>query len=68
MKKGKGIKMGAIIRQEILNSDFIAIGDSKGNKITYKELTKKAENFAQYIEKRSLVFFQIGRASCRERV
>ena len=46
MKKGKGIKMGAIIRQEILNSDFIAIGDSKGNKITYKELTKKAEVYS----------------------
>lgn len=57
MKKGKGIKMGAVIRQEILNSDFIAIADSNGNKITYKELTKKAENFAEYMEKRSLVFF-----------
>lgn len=48
--------MKKIIRDEILMSDFVAIADDKGNKITYKELAKKAEGLAQYLEERSLVF------------
>ena len=46
-----------IVRDEILESDLIAIIDDKGYKVTYKELADKARNMSQYFEERSLIFF-----------
>lgn len=48
--------MKALIKKEILNADFIAIADDKGNKITYKALLNEAEILSAYIEERSIVF------------
>lgn len=48
--------MRSIIREEILQSDNVAIMDDKNHKITYRELGKKACDLAQHVEKRSLVF------------
>lgn len=48
--------MKRIVRNEVVQSDNIAIADDKGNVITYKELAKEAERLSQFVEKRSLIF------------
>lgn len=45
-----------IVRDEVLQSDLIAIADDKGNRITYRELVKEAEELSRYMDERSLVF------------
>ena len=48
--------MKKIVRDEILKSDYVAIADDRGNKITFKELAEKAEEIGQYVRTRSLIF------------
>lgn len=48
--------MKRIIKEEILQSDQIAILDDKGNKVTYKELGKRAGELEKYIEERGFLF------------
>lgn len=49
--------MRTIIKKEILYSDYAAIKDENGKKITFYELAKKAEGLGEVIEERSLLFF-----------
>lgn len=48
--------MNIIVRREVLQSEYTAIADDKGNKVTYKELADQAEKLSASIEERSLVF------------
>lgn len=48
--------MRTLVKNEILQSDLIAILDDKGNTFTYKELAKEAEKLSQFIAYRSVVF------------
>lgn len=48
--------MQAIIKDEIQYSDLLAIADSSGNRISYKELAQKARSELAALEERSLIF------------
>ena len=45
--------MQAIIKDEIQYSDLLAIADSSGNRISYKELAQKARSELAALEERS---------------
>lgn len=49
--------MKRIVRDEVIYSNEIAIADDRGNKVTYKEMTKTAEKLSKTVEKRSIVLF-----------
>lgn len=48
--------MKTIIRDEVHQSNSVAIADDRGNKITYRKLEEEAEKFSRHIEERSLIF------------
>lgn len=48
--------MKRIIKEEVLQSDNIAILDDKGSKFTYKELGKRAKELGKYVEERGFLF------------
>lgn len=48
--------MQAIIKDEIQYSDLLAIADSSGNRISYKELAQRARSELAALEERSLIF------------
>lgn len=48
--------MQAIVKDEIQYSDFVAIADDSGNRISYRELAEKARHNLAATEERSLIF------------
>lgn len=48
--------MKRIVKEDILKSDYTAIADNYGNKISYRELTEKASELENSMEERSLIF------------
>lgn len=52
----RNYKVKSIFKEEVLQSNRIAIADDNGNKITYKQLAEQAEALSPFMEERSLVF------------
>lgn len=48
--------MKKIVRDEVLESSYVAIADDRGNQVTYKELAEKAVEISRYVNTRSLIF------------
>ncbi len=48
--------MNRIVKEEVLQSNKIAILDDRGNKVTYKELGNRAKELGKYIEERGFLF------------
>lgn len=48
--------MKRIVRDEVLQSEQIAIVDDRGRKATYRQLAERAKKLSAYMEERSLIF------------